>query len=165
MIIKNWFGIVFNKPDFRLVIPLLILIGLNLFESTLSNFLNQNIKGLTFIFLLLITFSSGILELLKNVYVFFIWFLLSLIWFYKNLEVNFYTAIIPLSLLFYSQMIRIIFRIIFNKIPIHLTINKFTKNKYSELEKRFSDKKDFYYSVLYSILGIGIFLIFAFLST
>jgi hypothetical protein len=166
MIKNNFFDIRFSKPNKLLLMLISSLVILNLYKinEPISLSLDKNIDAITFVFLLLITFSSPILDLLKNVFILTIWFSLCFIWYYDKSKSDFSTAILPISMLAYSQLTRIIFTISFGYQPIHLIINKYTKNKFSKSENRLSNSKDFYYSIIYSILGVGLFLSLATLS-
>jgi hypothetical protein len=121
----------------------------------------KNIEVCLFIALWFIPIATPLVERLRNLSVLIIWCVICVIWIiYTN---NFVMAWLPLFVLIYSQISRLIFRAIFGYNPIQLlaTTNHLFQ-RYSKIEKRESTKLDFQYSIIYSVTGILLSILFAY---
>lgn len=106
--------------------------------------------GVIFMILWWITISTPLSERLRNIYVIAIWLIICVVW----LEIKEGpTSILPLFVLIYSQVCRLIFKTIYKYEPIPLLAHWYPIHRFSAIEKRQSDKKDFYFSFICFIIG------------
>lgn len=152
-------GFVMSKPNLISVIVL----SLCLFIEFMLIFKKQqfqekdvlkNLDALFFVFAWFSLLTTPLVEWLRNIYVLTGWFGICIIWFYYKVELDMLTAFLPLGVLVYSQISRLIFRRIMGYHPIHLIFNQYASHRYSAINKRKSTKIDYRYSMIYSITGL-----------
>jgi hypothetical protein len=156
---SNKYGILYKKPNilefvsvFFFLMSIISLIFLkNHFEE--SEVLKK-IEAYLFIFAWFILLITPIVERLRNIYILISWFIFCLLWFFYKFEFDFITAILPIIVLFYSQLSRFVFKKIFGYFPIHMIYNQWATVKYSKIENRKSTRIDYLYSVIYTVLGL-----------
>ena len=155
----NKFGFDLNKPSLIaisiLIIILAIEIGLLINQKEIQDIeIWKNLDTFVFVFAWFGLLTTPIVEWLRNVYVFIVWLLICTLWYFYKVEQDFLSAILPFSVLIYSQICRLVFKSIMGYHPIHLLFNQFAVHRYSKLNKRKSTKNDHRYSMLYSVVGI-----------
>lgn len=114
----------------------------------------KKIETYLFFFAWFILLITPIVERLRNIYVLICWFIFCLLWFFYKFEFDFITAILPIVVLFYSQLSRFVFKQIFGYFPIHMIYNQWATVKYSKIENRKSTRIDYLYSVIYTVLAL-----------
>ncbi len=114
----------------------------------------KNLEALFFVFAWFTLLTTPLVEWLRNIYVLIGWFGICIIWFFYKVENDLLTAFLPLSVLVYSQICRLIFRRIMGYHPIHLIFNQYASHRYSAINKRKSTKIDYRYSMIYSVTGL-----------
>lgn len=155
----NKLGFDLNKPGLIaisiLIIILAIEIGLLMNQQEIQDIeIWKNLDAFVFVFTWFGLLTTPIVEWLRNVYVFIVWLLICILWYFYKVEQDFLTAILPFSVLIYSQICRLVFKSIMGYHPIHLFFNRFAVHRYSKLNKRKSTKTDHRYSMIYAVVGI-----------
>lgn len=111
----------------------------------------ESMKITLLVILWLIPIATPFAEKLRNIYIFSIWGTICLffLFLYRN-----HLSFLPMFSLVYSTLCRLIFRSMFNNFPIQLWGSWFATVRYSKLEKRFSNKRDLYFSIIIFLSGI-----------
>jgi hypothetical protein len=152
-------GFVMSKPNLISV----IILSLCLFIELMLIFIKQpfqekyalkNLDALFFVFAWFSLLTTPLVEWLRNIYVLIGWFCICIIWFYYKVEQDMLATFLPLGVLVYSQISRLIFRRIMGYHPIHLIFNQYASHRYSAINKRKSTKIDYRYSMIYSVMGL-----------
>jgi hypothetical protein len=152
-------GIDVNKPNFIVLIILTIVVAIEVFlicnnDKTHDDQEWQNLDGYVFVFTWFGLLTTPIVEWLRNIYVFIGWIFVCSLWLLYKVDEDFLSAILPLSVLVYSQISRLIFKSLMGYHPIHLLFHQYPVHRYSKLNKRKSTIIDYKYSMLYSIVGL-----------
>ncbi len=155
----NKLGIDKSKPNFIIVFILVIVVAIEigLINTQENNQVNEVWKSLDALILVVAWFAlltTPLVEFLRNIYTLITWMIICLLWYIYKEKQDFLSAILPFFVLLYSQISRLLFRSIMGYHPIHLLFNQFAVHRYSKLNKRKSTKIDFWYSVIYSLVGI-----------
>ncbi len=155
----NKYGLDLNRPNPRVIILLLLFLLSVLFliyNKDQFDYLGiwKNLDTILFLIGWFGLLTTPLVDWLRNTYVFIGWLLFCLLWFYYKSDMDFFTAILPLCVLFYSQVSRLIFRWQMGYHPVHLFFNQYVSHRYSKLNKRNSTKIDFRYSVVYTVIGL-----------
>lgn len=152
-------GFVTSKPNLIsiIILPLCLIIEIILIFNTQQfqeKDVLKNLDALFFVFAWFSLLTTPLVEWLRNIYVLIGWFGICIIWFYYKVEQDMLTAFLPLGVLVYSQISRLIFRRIMGYHPIHLIFNQYASHRYSAINKRKSTKIDYRYSMIYSFTGL-----------
>ena len=119
----------------------------------------KNINSALLVILWFIPIATPFAEKLRNIYIFSIWGMLCI--FCISVDKGL-LSFLPMFSLLYSTLCRLLFKIMFKYFPIQLWGSWFATNRYSKIEKRFSNKKDLNFSVIIFLSGLTIPLIIAY---
>jgi hypothetical protein len=152
-------GIDLNKPNFLVSLTLIIILVIEtvlIFKKgeNLRNELWKSFDAIIFVFAYFVLLTTPIVEWLRNIYALFGWLLICVLWYLYKVEQDFLTAILPFSVLIYSQVSRLLFKSIMGYHPIHLLFYRRPVHRYSKLNNRKSTKTDYWYSIIYFVVGL-----------
>lgn len=116
------------------------------FENEFTKIINT----VLFMFLWWIPLSTPISEKFRNIYVFVIWIIICVL-FTQIMEYP--SSILPIIILIYVHICRLIFKVIFKIEPIPLLAYWYPIERFSKIEKRKSNKRDFYFTFIVFIIG------------
>lgn len=156
--IKDFLGFDTQKPSVLIVVILLIILAFIGFLMYNKSHFNEFgvFKNIDLIFYWMISFfllTSPLVDWMRNLTIFISSLFFSGLMFYNKYESDFFTAILPFYVLIYSLISRLIFRWIMGYHPITLLYRGHLKRQ-SHFENRNSNKTDFIYSKIYSIVGL-----------
>lgn len=156
--IKDFLGFDTQKPSVLIVVILLIIllfIGFLMYnKSHFSEF--GDLKKIDGIFYLMISFfllTTPLVDWMRNLTIFVSSLFFSGLMFYNKYEMDWFLAILPFYVLIYSLISRLIFRWFMGYHPITLLYRGHIERQ-SHFENRKSNKTDFIYSKIYSIVGV-----------
>ena len=149
----------FREPlklvEILILFLVVFLIGVNyyLIQPNSNTQIAKIIDTTLLIILWFIPIATPFAERLRNIYIFSIWGIICICCmpFYKGLS-----SFVPMFSLLYSTLCRLIFKTIFNYFPIQLWASWFATDRYSNLEKRYSSKRDLNFTVILFLSGITI---------
>jgi hypothetical protein len=155
----NKFGLDIKRPKFLVISLLIIILSieiglLNNKQEIQDHEVWKNLDALVFVFAWFALLTTPLVEWLRNIYVLVGWLLICMLWYVYKVDQDFLTAVVPFSVLIYSQISRLIFKSIMGYHPIHLLFNQFAVHRYSQFNKRKSTKIDYRYSMIYSVVGM-----------
>ncbi len=127
---------------------------------TLATFIIQkgsrdavSIAGISFVFLWFTPLVSPLGDSLRNVIFLVVWTLSCVLLFLSHPSVN--PNLFPFFSIVYVQIARIFFNLIYKKEPVQVFTNYgIGSPRFSKIENRQADKKDFYYSLIVACGGL-----------
>jgi len=155
-LISNY-GIDIGKPNLMVFFILIIIVAIEigLVYSKQKNIgIWESLDAIIFVFAWFSLLTTPIVEWLRNIYILIGWFLICIIWYFYKVDQDFLTAILPFSVLIYSQISRLLFKSIMGYHPIHLLFHQYAIHRYSKFNNRKSTKVDYLYSMIYSVTGL-----------
>lgn len=166
----NSYGIETSKPKLIVIIVLSLCLFIELIlivkkEQFQEISALKNMDALFFVFAWFVLLVTPLVEWLRNIYILNGWLVICLIWYYYKEQHDMLTAIIPLCVLIYSQISRLIFKMIMGYHPIHLIFSQHAVHRYSKMNKRKSTKIDYRYSLIYSYVGLILSIVIGIINT
>lgn len=159
-------GFEFNIPNPLIILSLLVILvgelGL-IYEkfNQIQNGLFQSFDVLIFLLTWYALLTTPIADLIRNIYVLFAWIAICTLYCFYKFDKDVFTAIVPFGVLIYSQICRFTFKYVMGYYPIHLLVDNLPFHRFSKINNRKSTKVDFWYSIIYAVVGIFLTIILA----